>query len=109
MTRHIKRIKLKNGSVYSIFDNDALRLNEQGILVTGNGVVDRVILAGNLIISIDDIPAEEVIGSILVTDPVTGEIKKRSKDDLLKDIGGTSYKVDSQRGILSLKIGKQDD
>lgn len=42
---NIKKIKLSDGSVYSIFDEGALRLDpESNKLLTGNQVVDNVLL-----------------------------------------------------------------
>lgn len=106
----ITKIKLSDNTVYSIFDNGALRLNEQGILVTGNTLVDELILDGHLYITeIDDVPVNSSITNVLVQDASTGEIKKRSTDKLLEDIGGISYSMDASAGILSLKIGKQTE
>ena len=63
---NIKRIKLSNGSVYSIFDEGALRLNEAGKLVTGNTVVDELILEGNLYITeVDNVPVDESIDNVV--------------------------------------------
>ena len=105
---NIKKIKLVDGSIYSIFDEGALRLNENGILLTGNAVVDKVILQGNLYITeIDDVPVNQTISNVLVQNTTTGLIQKRSTDKLLEDIGGASYNMDDTTGTLSLKIGKQ--
>ena len=49
---NIKKIKLSDGSVYSIFDEGALRLNNEGKLVTGNIVVDEIIVKNDLYINI---------------------------------------------------------
>jgi len=111
---NIKKIKLSNGDVYSIFDNSALRLNEKGILVTGNTVVDQVILNGNLrIAEVDDIPVADSIDNVMVAynvgtseEPVY-QVKKRTTDKLLEDIGGISYSMDASTGTLSLKFGRQ--
>jgi len=104
----ITKIKLSNGAVYSIFDTGALRLNEDKILVTGNKIVDKVILEKHLFITeIDNVPLDQDITNVLVQDERTKEIKKRSTDKLLEDIGGISYKLEGD-GVLSLKIGKQD-
>lgn len=104
----ITKVKLSNGQIYSFFDKDAIRLNEQGILVVGDQVVDDVIINGNLsVIEIDDIPVDKYIDNVLTQDPITKQIKKRSTDILLEDIGGCSYDMDDETGILSLKIGKQ--
>lgn len=104
----IKKIKLSNGSVYSIFDEGSLHLNENNVLITGNSIVDEAILDGHLYITeIDDIPVNQSIDNVLVQDPTTGEIKKRTTNKLLEDIGGISYSMDETNGILSLQIGKQ--
>ena len=106
---NIKKIKLSDGSVYSIFDEGALRLDpESNKLLTGNQVVDNVIIAGNLsILEIDDVPLDATIDNVLVQDATTGQIKKRSTDKLLEDIGGISYSIDNTSGTLSFKLGKQ--
>ena len=106
----IRKITLVDGSVYSIFDEGAIRLNDQHILVTGNAVVDEAILNGHLyIIEIDDVPVTDDIDNVLTQDSLTGEIKKRTTDKLLEDIGGISYSMDNTNGVLALKYGKQDD
>lgn len=106
---NIKKIKLSDGSVYSIFDEGALRLDpESNKLLTGNQIVDNVIIEGNLsILEIDDVPLDATIDNVLVQDAVTGQIKKRSADKLLEDIGGISYNIDNISGTLSFKLGKQ--
>ena len=106
---NIKKIKLSDGSVYSILDEGALRLDpESNKLLTGNQVVDNVIIAGNLsILEIDDVPLDAAIDNVLVQDATTGQIKKRSTDKLLEDIGGISYSIDNTSGTLSFKLGKQ--
>ena len=106
---NIKKIKLSDGSVYSIFDEGALRLDpESNKLLTGNKVVDNVIIEGNLsILEIDDVPLDAAIDNVLVQDATTGQIKKRSTDKLLEDIGCSSYSIDNTSGTLSFKLGKQ--
>lgn len=105
MDKIIKKVKLSDGSVYSFFDNGALRLNENNILITGNNVVDQVIIQKNLtIIEIDDVPIEQTIDNVLVQDKTTGRIMKRSTDQLLADIGGISCSVEGS--TFSVKIGK---
>ena len=106
---NIKKIKLSDGSVYSIFDEGALRLDpESNKLLTGNQVVDNVIIEGSLsILEIDDVPLDATIDNVLVQDATTGQIKKRSTDKLLEDIGGISYSIDNTSGTLSFKLGKQ--
>ena len=106
---NIKKIKLSDGSVYSIFDEGALRLDpESNKLLTGNKVVDNVIIEGNLsILEIDDVPLDAAIDNVLVQDATTGQVKKRSTDKLLEDIGGISYSIDNTSGTLSFKLGRQ--
>ena len=105
MDKVIKKVKLSDGSVYAFFDNGALRLNENNILVTGDEVVDQVIIQKNLIIiEIDNVPVEQVIDNVLVQDKTTGRIMKRSTDQLLADIGGISCEVENS--TFSVKIGK---
>ena len=106
---NIKKIKLSDGSIYSIFDEGALRLDPvSNKLLTGNQVVDNVIIEGNLsILEIDDVPLDAAIDNVLVQDATTGQIKKRSTDKLLEDIGGISYSIDNTSGTLSFKLGKQ--
>lgn len=105
MDKVIKKVKLSDGSVYAFFDNGALRLNENNILVTGDEVVDQVIIQKNLtIIEIDNVPVEQEIDNVLVQDKTTGRIMKRSTDQLLADIGGISCEVENS--TFSVKIGK---
>lgn len=105
MDKVIKKVKLSDGSVYAFFDNGALRLNENNILVTGDEVVDQVIIQKNLIIiEIDNVPVEQAIDNVLVQDKTTGRIMKRSIDQLLADIGGVSCEV--KDSTFSVKIGK---
>ena len=104
---NIKKIKLSDGSVYSIFDEGALRLNNEGKLITGNSLVDKVIVDGNLYITeVDDVPVEDGITNVVTMVMEDGHwvMKRRSTDYLLKDIGGISSEVDNN--ILNLKIGK---
>ena len=109
MANKIRKIKLSNGQIYGIFDEGAIRLDDQGRLVTGNTVVDELVLKGLSVTEIDDVPVTEAITNVLTQNTITGEIKKRDTDLLLKDIGGASYNMDDTNGVLSLKIGKQED
>ena len=105
---NIKKIKLSNDQIYSIFDNGALRIDDATHkLITGNSIVDQVLLDGDLYIAeVDDIPVDPT--NVLVWEEATGQIYKRSTNLLLEDIGGISYGMDEDTGILSLKYGKQD-
>jgi hypothetical protein len=62
---NIKKTKLSDDSVYSIFDEGALRLNNEGKLVTGNEIVDTLILDGLYIIEVDDVPVDEGINNVV--------------------------------------------
>ena len=107
-TTKIKRIKLSDGTVCNIFDTGALRLNENGILVTDNDIVNQMIINRGLhITTIDDIPVEQVINNVLVQDTRTNEIKKRTTDQLLSDIGGFSCSVNNESATIIFKQGKQ--
>lgn len=111
---NIRTIRLSDGQVYSVFDPLALRLDANGNLITGNAVVDNVILNGHLkITEIDSVPVNTSIDNVLVAynvgtsqDPVY-EIKKRDTDQLLEDIGGYSCAVNTSTNTLSLQLGKQ--
>ena len=105
-TGQIRRIQLTDGSVYTIFDEGAIRQNAQGVLITGNAIVDEAILQGHLYITqIDDM--DVAVDNVLTQNASTGEIMKRDADYLLEDIGGASYNMDGTNGVLSLKVGKQ--
>ena len=104
---NIKKIKLSDGSVYSIFDEGALRLNREGKLITGNKSIDQLILECDLYIDeIDDVPVDNGITNVVTMVQENGYwvMKRRSTDYLLKDIGGTSSEVEGN--TLTLKIGK---
>lgn len=105
--QRIRKIKLSSGQCYQIYDAGALRLNENNVLVTGDDVVDEVIVQYNLkIAEIDDVPVTDSISAVLVRDPVTGEIKQRTVNQLLMDIGGISYDLHNDTGVLEFKLGK---
>ena len=108
MSDKIKRIKLSDGTICNIFDTGALRLNENGILVTDNEIVNQMIIDGGLsITSVDDVPIDQVINNVLVQDTTTNEIKKRTTNQLLSDIGGFSCSVNDESGTIIFKQGKQ--
>lgn len=104
---NIKKIRLSDGSVYSIFDEGALRLNENNQLVTGNIIVDDLIINQGLYITeIDDCQLNSIDNVLTAIQNEDGSwtIQKRSTDMLLKDIGGTSTSINNE--VLTLKIGK---
>ena len=103
----IKTIKLSDGSVYSIFDEGALRLNSEGKLVTGNAVVDKAItIQGLSIVAVDNVPVEQSISNVatFVQESGVWKLKQRSTEKLLEDIGGTSHSIENN--TLILKVGK---
>ena len=77
--KKIKKIKLSDGTIYSIFDEGALRLNEDGKLITGNIILDNIIINSGLgIIAVDDKPVNETIDNVLIQDTNdNNKIKKR--------------------------------
>lgn len=102
--KYISKVQLSDGSVYLIKDSNALKTS--GGKITGDLEVDGKIKTNKLyIVSITtmlDTPT-----NVLVQDDNTGEIQKRSTDNLLQDIGGYSCKEsDLADGILTLKLGK---
>lgn len=112
MENKLRKIKLSNGQIYSLYDEGALRLDSNNKLIiddltspTGVSFIDELILNGELsIIEVDEVPVTGVIYNVLVQDPVSGKIMKRDTDNLLKDIGGFSANV--QNETLVLKLGK---
>ena len=109
MANKIKKIKLSNGEIYSIFDNDAIHSetrNGNVVMLTGNTVVDNVILNdGHFIIEIHDTNVS--VGNSLTVNTSTGKIEKRDAAKVLDDIGGCSYNMNDSNQTLSLKIGNQ--
>lgn len=98
---NIKKIKLSNGQVYSIFDEGALRLNADNVICTGNTVVDEAILDGHLSISeIDDIPLAQSSEIVLVPGP-NGIIKQQNIRQVLRDLGCITANVENE--ILNLE------
>ena len=76
-----------------------------GGTITGNLTVDQKIQAGELqVLTIEDIQTDNY-DNVLIQGP-SGDIMKRSKDSLLGDIGGCSFKMYTQTGILALQQGK---
>lgn len=100
---NIKKIKLSNGSIYSIFDQGALRLEPNtNKIITGVGAVDRAILDGHLSITeIDDVPLANVQYDVLVQ-MANGEIKKQDLRQVLKNLGLITAKVEGS--VLDLAV-----
>ncbi len=101
--RYVAKVKLSDGSVYTIKDPNALKTS--GGTMTGDLQVDTLIKTKHLYI-METQYIEAPITNVLTVDESTGEVKKRNADNLLADIGGASYTINSSEGILSLKLGK---
>lgn len=103
--KRIRKIKLSDGSVYSIFDEGALRLNADKVLCTGNAVVDEVILQGHFsterlsITEIDDVSIKDLTEDILVTDK-DGGVHYENIRAVLKEIGCVTAEVENE--VLNL-------
>lgn len=102
--KYISKVILSDGSVYYIKDSQALKAS--GGRMTGDLAVDTKITTNKLfIMSIETMIDRPT--NVLVEDENTKEIKKRSTDILLQDIGGYScVENDLADGILTLKLGK---
>lgn len=102
--RYISKVQLSDGSVYYIKDRNALQAS--GGTMTGDLEVDAKIQANKLYIMAIEVMTYTPT-NVLVEDESTNEIKKRSTDLLLEDIGG--YSCDESaltNGVLKLKLGK---
>lgn len=99
--RYIKKIQLSDGSIHWIKDTNALPLS--GGQLTGDLKVDTLIKTNKLFILNMEVMVDTPT-NVLVEDD--GEIKKRSTDYLLRDIGGYSVDFDGTNGTLELKLGK---
>lgn len=85
-TLRIKKIKLNDGSVYAIFDEGSLRLNDNNVLITGNNIVDNMIIKGSLqITEIDDIPVNKSLEYVLTWDASIGAFYKCTLADLFSN------------------------
>lgn len=111
--RFIKKIELSDGSVRYIYDMDAARssdldnyLLKSGGTITGDLTIDQLLTANSLkVVSVSEI--QTAAGNVL-TQSANGTIVKRSTNDLLSDIGGCSYSLDADNGVLKFQIGKQN-
>lgn len=102
--KYLSKVTLSNGNTYIVKDLNALHTS--GGTITGDLYVDAEIRANKLfILSVEtmlDTPT-----NVLVEDETTNEIKKRSTDKLLEDIGGYSCDENAlANGVLKLKLGK---
>lgn len=98
---NIKKIKLSNGAIYSIFDEGALRLNANNEICTGNAAVDEAIFTGHLSIKeIDDVPLAQS-NEIVISVNADGTIIKQNIRQVLRDLGCITAEVANE--ILSLE------
>ena len=111
--KYIKKIRLTDGSTYYLYDAGAPRVEDlenylplSGGTITGNLDVDRKITAGEL--AVDSIEWLNDAAPNVLVQKADGTIAKRSADELLADIGGCSYSMNSTTGVLSFKTGKQN-
>jgi len=108
--RKVVKLRLNDGNVYSIFDTDAMRINDQGKLITGNLIIDNILINQNkFIIEIDDMPVEQAADFYLVQEEGESVIKRKRRTDVLKDIGGASYEMDGTTGVLRLYTGLPEE
>ena len=112
---NIKKIKLSDGRIFSIFDQGALRLDPTSkVILTGVDPVDEAILDGHLSIThIDDVPLADVQYDVIIsqqvgTDPETGEaifgeIKREDIRLVLSKLGQLVSGWENIDGKLTLK------
>lgn len=105
----IKKIKLSDGQVYYLCDDEAAKkadlsnyLPLTGGELSGNLEVDAEIATKKLQIS--EIQVIDSVPDYFLVEGIDGEVQKRHKDNILGDIGGVSFAVNE--GTLSLKVGK---
>lgn len=107
-TNRIKKIQLADGSIYSIFDEGALRLSDpdsegNSILLTGNPSVDNIILQTGLEIDlVDDVPLSVLNPEVVFRDPTTGKLLKLSLEQAQIKLGIKRYALKESSGVLSL-------
>lgn len=97
--QRIRKIKLSNDQVFSIYDAGALRLIDD-VLYTDNEAVDNVILQGHLSIKeIDNVPIAQSNMTVLSVNS-DGTIIKQNIKQVLRDLGLVTANVENE--ILSL-------
>ena len=109
---NIKKVQLSNGDVYALFDEGALRLDANNVLLTGNQTVDQVIIDGKLSITkLNDLPlynetsesSEFIDPEVVFIDPNTGELLKASLSRARLKLGIVNYRLAQTNGILELE------
>ena len=105
---NIKKIQLSNGDVYAIFDEGSLHLSDptsEGriLLLSGNPVVDDIILQGGLEIDlVNDVPITESNPEVVFRDPTTGQILKLDLQGAKQRLGILHYSLEQTNGVLRL-------
>lgn len=106
--QNIKKIKLANGDIYSIFDEGALRLGDvdsegNAYLLTNNPYVDNIILDTGLTIEeVDDVPVEVLNPQVIFRDPSTHELLKADLETAQIKLGIKEYALQQTSGTLWL-------
>ena len=110
--KYIKKIVLDDQSTYYIYDAEAPRVTDlnnyvpiAGGEITGNLEVDQLIRAGSLNVQSIEYSEQGAPDNVLVQ-AANGDIVKRDINNLLADIGGISYHMDTTNNRLQFKIGR---
>lgn len=107
--RKIRKIKLSDGFTYTVYDANACRIDPAtGKLLTGDAVIDEIILTKHLSIEkIDDmdVPTDNVLVAVNkgTTQEPEYEIKKREVSKLYEDMNGMECTIED--GILTFTRG----
>lgn len=106
----VRKITLSNGITYTIYDQGACRIDPTtGKLLTGDAVVDEIIIDKKLSITKIEIPGigvQENFNDVVVAvgSQTTGyELKRRDKGQLYDDINGMECTVEN--GVLTFTRG----
>ena len=113
--KYIKKITLDDSSTYYVYDVEAPRITDlnnylplDGGEITGNLRVDQQLRAGTLKVDTIQFIQSDNYDNILIQN-ADGTIMKRSKDNLLGDIGGCSFRMDDASGVWSFQQGKYQE
>lgn len=99
----VTKLKLSDGVTYTVFDEFALHMDENGNVTTGIEGIDYMII--NMGLKLTAINGKDIaITNVLSKDTSNNEIFLRDANKLLKDIGGYSCSVNGE--VLNLKLGK---
>ena len=99
----VTKLKLSNGVIYTIFDEMALHMDENGNVITGIEGIDNMII--NMGLKLTAVNGKDIaVTNVLSKDMNSNEIFLRDANKLLGDIGGYSCSVNGE--VLNLKLGK---